>query len=134
MSTRKKRYKANPCLSRTGSKDSFTPIYSSMVESEAFKKLKPTEKMMFVCCALQVKSSDGKRCLYEHCKANSTETNDNYFVFPAAHMKKYGIEQGKGSKALKKLCESGFIKVIEANKHRRQINVYTLSDGWKTLE
>lgn len=131
MSRKKKSYKPNPYLSVGGENDSFTLIYGSLLRSEAFKRLTAAEKHVAMCCFYQVQDQDSKRCLHELWKDSEKEVLSGYFVFPASHMAKYGINQGNGSRTLDKLCHVGFIKLIEQNKNRRLPNVYSLDDQWK---
>ena len=58
-----------------------------------------------------------------------TEGRD--FVFPASHLKEYGIDRSNAVKWFHELEDNGFITVLEKNKNRRKMNVYSFSSGWR---
>lgn len=127
---KKKRYEQDYCASAEG-QDYFCKFYVGMTKHDAFIKLETCAKMMYVYCRVQAISSDGKRALYKHAENEGKRYSPNAFVFPSSHFEKYGLERSNAAKQLKKLEESGFIKVIERNAHRHKPNVYEFSAEWR---
>lgn len=114
-----------------GNKDYFGTVFVGMLKHSAYKKLSLAQKQFYSYCRVQSRSSEGQACLYNFSKESGIIYSKDCFVFPASHMKQYGIDRGNGSKLLKQLEAAGFIRTVENNKHRKKINVYEFSDEWK---
>lgn len=112
--------------------DNFGTLFDSMCQSEAYKNLTLGEKQMYSMCRVQSKSPHGRSCLYKHGEEyGRTYDVDKYFVFPAEHMARYGIDRSNGGKWLKQLEEKGFIERVECNKHIQKVNVYVFVNKWQ---
>ena len=115
----------------TKATDTFGMIFDSMLQCERFQELRNRTKWMYVLCRVQARSADGKRALYKHAETEGRTYPLNSFVFPAAHMERYGMLKQNGSKELKELETAGFISILENNSHRKKMNVYQFSENWK---
>ena len=112
-------------------KDNFGMIFDSMLQCERFQQLRTRTKWMYVLCRVQARTEEGGKVLHEHGKSEGKIYPLNCFVFPAAHMERYGMLKQNGSKELKALEEAGFISTVEKNSHRQKVNVYQFSEKWK---
>ncbi len=130
MSRNKKQYKAD-IFASIGKDDKFGMVYDGLYQSKAFNELPLSVKHFYTLCRIQAKSSHGTSCLYKHGKEYGITYTENDFVFPASHMRKYGVDRSNGFKCLKKLIEAGFIDKKEKNKHMYKVNVYSFSKRWK---
>ena len=112
--------------------DAFAPVYNSLLMHPNFMRLKPAVRYMYICCRVQSHTKDGRACLFKHSQDTYTQYNaEQFFVFPAKHMLKYGVDRSNGRKWIAELIQAGFIEEIEQNKHRYKVNVYRFSDAWK---
>lgn len=130
MSKRKKIYN-DPNASKVPN-EAYGTIFESMLKSDAYKRLSPTAKALYICCRVQSQSKDGRECLYRHGKEYGIEYNHNIdFVFPAKHQEKYTKGRQNNDKYFKELIAAGFIIKREKNNYRFKVNVYSFSDKWK---
>ena len=129
---KKKKYEIE-VNSSLGGQDTFSMSYHSLITSEQFQRMKPAVKLMYYYCRNQATSREGRACLYKHAEEEGKKYKNDSFVFPAAHMEKYGMQRQNGNKYLKELERNGFIEKVENNKHRRKVNVYRFSPSWKEL-
>ena len=137
---RKKKHKAPICAVERGKqdKDTFAPIYNSMLKSEAFKSLHASAQIMLIFCHNQATDRTANQCLYNHIAENpyvdqsgkKAEPYGQFFVFPAKHGDLYGVQRQNVRRALDELEAAGFIKVFEGNQHRHQVNVYMFTPEW----
>jgi hypothetical protein len=120
-------------LNVTGEKqDNFACVYEGLVKHEKFLSLPLSTRATYIICCVHMKSKEGRSNLYMACKENDINPMNTMFVFPAKHMKQYGIKnRQQGYKALKELEQNGFIEVVAKNRHRHKQNIYKLSKKWK---
>lgn len=111
--------------------DTFGTLYDSMLKAESFQNLPIGAKFFYVCCRVQAQSKAGKQCLYKHAEENERKYNENYFVFPAEHLRLYGIDRSNARRMFDQLEKAGFVKKIESNQHQKKVNVYAFVDDWK---
>ena len=110
----------------------FFPIRDSMIKHPAFIGLKHRTKWVLFCCLMQTQEGKAKASLYKHAEENGRQYDfDHCFVFPDKQMRSYGLEPRHARDELKELEKRGFIKKIEGNKERREVNVYQFTDSWK---
>lgn len=129
--SRSKKDRYHDKLASIKSNDNFGTIFDSMCQHESYKKLSLAEKHMYTLCRVQAQSRHGRTCLYKHGEVYARKYDaDKYFVFPAEHMRMYGMDRSNGGKLLKGLEEKGFIERIECNKHIQKVNVYAFSNEW----
>lgn len=119
-------------------KDNFAPIYVDMLESEQYQSLSSAQQAFYLACRVQAVSEQGRRAIHKFCdregKSYGTDLEDKsklFFVFPASHMRRFGIDSGNGSRMIKALIQRGFVEIVEANGHRHKMNIYRFSDRWK---
>ena len=91
----------------------FILVGDSLLFSDAFRELHVGAKYLYFCMAME---SAGKRD----------------FQFPTAAARKYGITPTSFWSYVHELENKHFI-VCRSNKHLRQPNDYSFSDGWKTI-
>lgn len=128
---KKKKYNPdfNACI---GKHDSFGMIYGGMLKHEAFQKMSAGLQMFYVRCRVHANDEKAKRCLYKHAAEYQREYDyKTDFVFPATHLKEYGIDRSNASKMFRELQDRGFIVIKESNQHCKRPNVYSFSDKWK---
>lgn len=114
--------------------DKFGMVYDGLLKSKAFQELECGARFFYIVCRVQARSKEGTSSLYRHGEEHGIMFAPNDFVFPASHMKLYGIDRSNGSKWMKQLIKAGFIEIKEQNKHRYKINVYSFSIKWKKEE
>lgn len=131
MANRKTNYKPDYYSSMCGNHETFGTIYKSMLVSEKFKELSLSARFIYCLCRCQLTSNNGRQTLYNHGKENNIDYPANCFVFPAKHIKEYGLDRSNVSKHLTELEKAGFIKRYEKNGHRWKVNVYQFSAEWK---
>lgn len=112
-------------------KDSYGTMFESMARSPNYQALSLPQKQLYTLCRVQYQSSIGKQCLYRHSEQEGKSYPPNAFVFPATHLKAFGIHRQNAAKYMKGLIEAGFIECLEHNEHRHKPNVYAFSDKWK---
>ena len=131
---RKKQHKADGNAS-IKKNDNFGSIYDTMCRHPAYHALSSGAKNMYTLCRVQARSEHGRRTLYKHNEQYGLNYScEECFVFPAKHMRLYGIDGGNGYKWLQQLEEHGFIKAVERNKTRREVNVYRFCTDWMILK
>lgn len=139
---RKKKHKAPIWAVERGQQDNdtFSPIFNSLLKSEAFRNLHTSAQIVLIFCHNQATDRTANKCLYAHTKThpyvnpNGTkaelQTYGEYFVFPAKHADLYGMQRQNVKRALDELEAAGFIEVFEDNQHRHLVNVYKFSPEW----
>lgn len=129
--------------------DTFSPIYNSLLKSQAFKSLHPSAQIVLIFCHNQSTDRMANKCLYAHKKTHpfddpTKDPTDNpkgkkkkevplfglEFVFPAKHAEQYGMKRQNLNRALEELTAAGFIRVKEQNQNRKLVNVYEFSPEW----
>ena len=131
MASRKK-FIADYYASMCGEHETFGMIYESMLVSEKFKELSLSAKFVYCLCRSQATSKIGRQALYKHGEEFGIDYPENCFVFPAKHIRKYGLDRSNVSKYMTELIKAGFIKKYENNKYCWKVNVYQFSANWKT--
>lgn len=122
-------YDLNASLTKT---DTFGTIFDSMLKHDSFLRLSPTAKLLYIYCRNQAQSKEGKTTLYNHGNEyNIQYAHDTDFVFPAKHLKEYGLDRRNADKYFKELIAAGFLVKRECNKVRYKVNIYSFSDKWK---
>ena len=91
----------------------FIQVGDSLLFSKAFRELHMGARYLYFCMAME---SGGKRD----------------FQFPAAAAQKYGFSSSSFWTYVQELTDKRFI-ICRSNKHLRQPNDYSFSDGWKTI-
>lgn len=131
MSSKKNKYK-DPWASVAES-ENFGTLFEGMLKSTQYQSLSLGAKNFYCYCRVQARTRECKSTLYAHGKAQNTSYDEmRDFVFPAVHLREYGIQSSNACKYFKELIKSGFIDKKEDNKHRKKVNVYSFSNRWKT--
>ena len=113
------RYKSRPTIvpwlsARLDNREKrFIQVGDSLLFSKAFRELRIGARYLYFCMAME---SGGKRD----------------FKFPTAAAEKYGFSSSSFWSYVRELEDKRFI-VCRSNKHLRQPNDYSFSDGWKTI-
>lgn len=124
-------YRDAAAMIESGDHKRYGTIGVRMMQSLEFRALTPGAQLMYMRCRCQSQSPEGRRCLYQYSKDVGMDYSpDRYFVFPSKHMAEYGVDRGNGSKWLKELINKGFLEMVESNKHRHKVNVYSFSTKW----
>ena len=111
----------------------FGIIYEGMCKSEQFQKLSRKAQIVYVLCRVHAHTQKCKACLYNHAKEEGRTYGPDCFVFPDCQQDDYGEhDHSNFNKYMKQLINAGFIDLIENNKHRFKINVYSFSSKWKS--
>ena len=126
---KKQQYK-DFCAS-AGSNDYFGTLYDGMCRSKAYQSLGIGAKHFYTLCRVQSRSKQGRACLYQHSTEYGITYTENDFVFPAEHLKMYGIDRSNANRYFGELEKAGFITKKEKNNHIKKVNVYSFSDKWK---
>ena len=123
----------NPLTSLTD-KDNFAIIYEGALTSKQYTSMSPTARQLYIACISQNMSGKGKANLHLFNKQHGTDYNEKkgYFTMPNKRIKDYGLSPNTCHKhSFKELINTGFIEVIENNKHRHIENIYRFSAEWK---
>ena len=115
----------------SGDKDRFGRVYDSMCKHQNYKNLSIGAKQFYTLCRVQSASVQGKTCLYKHGEEYKITYTERDFVFPASHLKMYGIDRSNANRYFKELIEAGFIDKKESNKPIKKVNVYSFSSRWQ---
>jgi len=113
------RYKSRPTIvpwlsARLDNREKrFIQVGDSLLFSKAFRELRIGARYLYFCMAME---SGGKRD----------------FKFPTAAAEKYGFSSSSFWSYVRELEDKRFI-VCRSNKHLRQPNDYSFSDGWKNI-
>lgn len=91
----------------------FIQVGDSLLFSKAFRELHMGARYLYFCMAME---SGGKRD----------------FQFPTTAAQKYGFSSSSFWTYVQELTDKRFI-ICRSNKHLRQPNDYSFSDGWKTI-
>ncbi len=108
----------------TGKNAAFVRIHYSLLESSAFKSLKPRQRTLYLYMKAQYKGKVTK---------NTPNQQKAQFKFNwALASKHYCLYTNKDTfyKDIKALIEAGFIVCVENNKNLRQCSVYQFSHKW----
>ncbi len=128
---RSKKPKYKDLYASIGDKDFFGTIYDGMCRSKAYQSLSIGAKQLYTLCRVQSKSTHGKSCLYKHSEEYGITYTEHDFVFPASHLKMYGVDRSNANRYFNELEAAGFIDKKEKNKHMKKVNVYSFSNRWK---
>ena len=125
--------------------DTFANIYESMLQSEAFKTLKPRYKVLYMICKAQYYGKRKPRNDYPNIP--ELQGNDLFYLSKEDLVTKYGYASRNCDKelygymdsktgkrvpgAFDILEEHGLIEFVSRNKASRQKNIYRFSDKWK---
>ncbi len=128
-----KKNKYSDYFASTEVNDNFGTIFDSMCKCKKYQELSIGAKHFYTLCRVEWKSELGRQSLYKFRREHGIEDKgkDNEFVFPAKHMKMYGVDRSNGSRYLKQLKEAGFIGIASFNKSRWKENVYYFDSKWK---
>ena len=132
--SRSKASKGKPTIDYNASinESNFGRIYSSMLKSKSYLELSIGAQKMYLVLRAHAQSQDGRRCLYRYSEVQGKNyTSDKYFVFPKSHATQYGYKAPNVTKYIKELEAAGFIKTVENNQHRHNVNVYAFVSAWK---
>ncbi|WP_026493077.1 hypothetical protein [Butyrivibrio sp. XPD2002] len=112
--------------------DTFVRIYESMLQSDAFKKLKPRHKVLYLYCKDQW---TGKRKPRHDFKDVPELASDDLFYFNFDLAVEYGLYTPKSSHLfyndMKALIDAGFIDKVVSGKAHKKKNIYRYSDRWR---
>lgn len=111
--------------------DRFGTVFDSMCKSDSYKRLGLGARHFYTLCRVQAQSKEGRACLYKHGEDYDRMYTERDFVFPAAHLKEYGIDRSNAHRYFDELEAAGFIVKKEQNKFMKKVNVYSFSDRWK---
>lgn len=122
---------SDPYASKKAS-EGYGTVFPSCLTDEKFINLPYPAKHLYSCCRAQSRSEEGRQCLYMYNQDNGTQyTHEVFFVFPASRLKEFGYDPSDAYRYMKRLIDSGFIRVAVRNKSRRQPNIYAFSLDWK---
>lgn len=109
--------------------ESFAGLYESMLQSPAFKSLKPRVKVLYVYCKAQ---QFGKHKPSQDCK-DFPEGSSFYMNWGKAL--DYGLYPESSSRNfyrdMNTLEEKGFIEKLKSGQAHKEKNVYRFVDGWQ---
>lgn len=133
-SKKHKRY-SDIFASSAGEKDNYGTMFESMLTSNTYKALSIGAKHFYTLCRVQAQSESGRRALYKLAEYEQRKQPypQHFFVFPASHMRKYGVDDANGRKYMRELIACGFIVIKEDNSQRRIATIYAFSDLWKSI-
>lgn len=109
--------------------ESYAALYESMLQSPAFKGLKPREKVLYLYCKAQ---QFGKHKPSQDC---SDFPEDSSFYMNWGKALDYGLYPASSSRNfyrdMKTLESKGFIKLLKSGQAHKEKNVYQFIDEWK---
>ncbi|WP_026498924.1 hypothetical protein [Butyrivibrio sp. WCD2001] len=112
--------------------DTFTRISESMLQSNAYKSLKPRQRDLYIHCKAQW---IGKHKPRHDFKDVPELDSDDLFYFNFDVAVEYGLYTPKSSHLfyndMKALIESGFIDKVVSGKAHKKKNIYRYSDRWR---
>ena len=104
--------------------DGYAAIYNTMITSAAWADLSPQACKLYVAMKAAHFSSKPDD-VQEHFYFCAEQWANVYHLWPRTSEKSF-------FKFRDELIEHGFIRCVEDNQHRHMMNVYGLSDKWKT--
>lgn len=118
-------------------KDVSSNIYYSMLVSNAWRKLTPKQKELYLFCKLQYfgQSLNAKTLRTEKEKdEDNVDISKRFVMNKELWLKEYGIYSESGQRHfytdMQALIDNGFIMVIANGKNARKKNIYEFSDKW----
>lgn len=114
--------------------ENYGTIFESMCLSAAYQSLGNGAKQFYTMCRVEARSKQGGACLYKHSNEYGITYNENDFVFPSSHLRKYGYDRSNASHLFDELEAAGFVIRKEKNKHIRKTSVYSFSEKWKLFD
>jgi len=118
----------------------FGRLYLDVITSPNFKRLKPSEQLLYGFCCIQ--TINGRACVVKafrtYCEVIGEEYKPpptSYFVFPPEHQTVYGLsDKSNISKRIKALIDAGLVDKVFSNRlpGGNYLNVYRLSSRWKS--
>ncbi|MCR4751655.1 MAG: hypothetical protein K5852_05095 [Eubacterium sp.] len=138
----------------------FVMVTANLLQSEGFQELSRPAQLFYLICCAHKNTEMQRQCLYKTLEEYFNLLDDPkseydlkllsgqiknrpddkmYFVFPASHLKLYGITPQYASKYKRELIEHGFIRVVGNEKGKRcpnqdfskRITIYAFNTGWK---
>ena len=137
----RKKIRAAPPKWATISGRSYAPIYSDLLQSKAFKSLKPSSKNLFFVCVAHQTTSDCGKCLHEALKERAeafgneppeacTHWGQGYFVLPRKQAEAYGWKAPNVTRSMQDLIRAGFVDIVQQGA-RQRVSIYRFSERWK---
>ncbi len=114
--------------------DTCAQLYESMLTSQAFRSLKPRQKILYVYCKSQ---------LFGHRKPNKDYNPEDYpeykdescFYMSWGAVKQYGLYSPNGQHEfytdMKDLQNKGFIELVMSGRASKCKSIYRYSPDWK---
>lgn len=125
MGARKKKYVPKRYEAKATSKDVSANIYSSMMQSQAWRNLTPNAIRLYLYMKLQLygqKSISGYG--EEYFYFNKAMWRDTYPIY---------TNQAQFYKDRDLLVKNGFIEIVEHGQNTRTKAIYKLSDRWQDI-
>lgn len=130
--SKRRKYKPKGFESTGISNDVSANIYESMLQSSAWKDLKPRERQLYLYCKAQYY---GKRKPKQDYPEIEKFQSDECFYLNLAAVVSYGIYTRNGGKEfyadMKTLAEHGFIEVVSSGRITKSKSIYRYSGKWK---
>jgi hypothetical protein len=113
--------------------DTFAQVYESMLQSDAFKDLNSTQKVLYFICKAQYY---GKRKPSRDYPDIEELQGDDLFYFNWNLAQEYGLYKPTCNKNfqmdMKALIDHGLIDLVASGIAHRKKNIYRFSDKWKS--
>jgi hypothetical protein len=130
--SKRRKYKPKDFESTGVSNDTSANIYESMLQSPAWKDLKPRERQLYLYCKSQYY---GKRKPSKDYPDIEAFQSAECFYLNLASVVNYGIYKRSGNKEfysdMKTLAEHGFIEVVSSGRYTKTKSIYKYSSKWK---
>ena len=132
MGNKKSNYEKKPFESSRSS-DFFAGLYSSMLESDVYKSLSATQKVLYTYCKLQY---FGEKEKYKLKTEDHPHGHETFFTMNRSKwLHAYGLYSEKNQygfqRDMSELIRKGFIVCVARGWHGKQKSIYAFSDKWQ---
>lgn len=131
-SNSKSKYKPKDFESTGERSDTCAQIFESMLNSPAWRDLKPRQQLLYVYVKAQFY---GKRKPKHDYPDNPAFQSDECFYMNLGAAVKYDLYKRSGNKEfykdMRELCEHGFIKCVSNGRYTKKKSIYRYSADWK---
>lgn len=114
--------------------DTSANIYESMLQSKAFKSLKPRQQVLYLYCKAQYY---GKKKPRKDFEKQGVYQSDTYFYFNWQLAIDYELYTEKSWASLyhdmAALEKNGFIEKVKSGKEHKEKTIYKFSDKWQEM-
>jgi len=126
----KKHYIKKSFESTGKSSDTSANIYESMLVSEAWHTLTPSQQRLYICCKAQYYAEKQKPATEENPNGSILYFTMNRYKWSTKYQLYKDNNRAAFYRDMEALIEKGFVRCVESGRNTRTKSIYAFSDKW----